>query len=188
MTDIFYSEVTTENNKKIKIYDNLFDFQFREEVYSFVDTSMFAIGWADSSIIENQRYRYLHSVYSQEDIDNLGFFKKIKNTPISKDIEGFEYSKTVVNLSTSSECNFVHTHPEKLGILYYVNLEWKDGWHGETLFYDESGKDIIFASAYTPGRVIVFDATIPHSIRPQSSIATKFRFTISMFFNEHKTL
>ena len=79
--------------------------------------------------------------------------------------------------------NFIHSHPEKLAILYYVNLDWEDGWHGETLFYNESGKEIVFASPYTPGRVIVFDASIPHTIRPQSVIGPKFRFTLSIFFD-----
>jgi hypothetical protein len=66
-----------------------------------------------------------------------------------------------------------------------VNLEWLDGWHGETLFYDETCKNIIFASPFTPNRVIVFDASIPHSLRPPSLIATKFRFTLALIFNKN---
>jgi hypothetical protein len=188
MADIFYNEITTESNKKIKIYDNLFDLKFRQIIYDYIDTSMFRIGWSDGPIIENRKHRFLHAAYLNEEIENIGFYKKIKNTPIEKDIEGLEFAHAVANLSTPSDSNFVHTHPEKIGILYYANLEWLDGWHGETIFYDETGKDIIFASAYTPGRIIVFDGSIPHAIRPQSSIATKFRFTLSLFFNEHKTL
>ena len=44
-------------------------------------------------------------------------------------------------------------------------------------------KDIIYTSPYTPGRIIVFDATIPHAIRPQSVIGPKFRFTLASFFD-----
>jgi hypothetical protein len=64
--------------------------------------------------------------------------------------------------------------------LVYVNLDWQDGWHGETLFYSESQKEIVFASPFTPNRVVVFDAKIPHTIRPQSHIAPFYRFTLTL--------
>jgi hypothetical protein len=69
-------------------------------------------------------------------------------------------------------------------VLYYVNLEWQDGWHGETLFYDESLKNIVFASPYIPGRIVVFDGSIPHTIRPQSYIASHYRFTFALIYNK----
>ena len=68
--------------------------------------------------------------------------------------------------------------------MYYVNLEWRDGWHGETLFFDESCKDIVYASPYTPGRVIAFDAKIPHTIRPQSHLASFYRFTLALVYTK----
>jgi hypothetical protein len=180
MADIFYNEITTESNKKIKVYDNLFDFEFRQKIYRFVDSCSFKIGWADKL---NSNYRFLHSCHTKEEIINLDFLKKLENTPLIEDIKEYVCVNAVTNLSVASDSYFVHSHQQKLAVLYYVNLEWEDGWHGETLFYDESGKDIIFASSYTPGRVIVFDSTIPHAIRPQSIIATKFRFTLALFFN-----
>jgi hypothetical protein len=69
-------------------------------------------------------------------------------------------------------------------LLYYVNLEWREGWHGETLFFQENLKDVAFTSVYTPGRLIAFDAKIPHTIRPQSHIAAQYRFTLAMVFNK----
>ena len=65
-----------------------------------------------------------------------------------------------------------------------MNLEWRDGWHGETLFFDESCKDIMYASPYTPGRVIAFDAKIPHTIRPQSHLASFYRFTLALVYTK----
>ena len=44
--------------------------------------------------------------------------------------------------------------------------------------------DIKFTSSYVPGRIILFDGTTPHAIRPQSSMAPKFRFSVSVFFNK----
>ena len=175
-----------ENSKIIQIYDDVFDFSYKFKLYQCIKNSLFQIGWKDSTVIEKS-YEFLHSAYSKEDMDKLEFFKKLENSPIMDHFEGLEYKHTKVNLSTPSDANFVHAHPEKLAILYYVNLDWQDGWHGETIFYDENGKDIIFTSPYTPGRIIVFDATIPHAIRPQSTIGPKFRFTLASFFDYPKT-
>jgi len=171
-----------EDNKFIQVYDDVFNFDYRQELYCFIKSSLFKIGWADS-IVAEKSYEYLHSIYNDKDIDNIKYFKKLKNTPIMEYTKGLEHKHTVVNLSTLSDANFVHSHPQKLTILYYANLDWQDGWHGETIFYDDFGKEVIFTSPYTPGRIIVFDGRIPHTIRPQSSIAPKFRFTISSFFD-----
>ena len=95
-------------------------------------------------------------------------------------IKEYDIGKTVINLSTPSDVNYVHTHPEDKILLYYVNAEWREGWHGETQFYSEDLKQIQFSSPYTPGRLILFNANIPHTIRPQSIIGPQFRFTLAM--------
>jgi hypothetical protein len=52
------------------------------------------------------------------------------------------------------------------------------------LFFSESMKDIVFASPYTPGRIIAFNAKIPHAIRPQSTLASHYRFTFALVLTE----
>ena len=71
-------------------------------------------------------------------------------------------------------------------ILIYLNQDWKLEWYGETLFYSEDLSEIIFAGLYTPGRIICFDGEVPHSIRPNSRLAPKFRYTMSLFFKKEK--
>jgi len=64
-----------------------------------------------------------------------------------------------------------------------VNVDWREEWAGETIFYDESN-EIIFCSPYKPGRMIVFDGTIPHTIRPQSIISPNYRFSLTIRFTK----
>lgn len=182
--DKIVREIEVDNSRKIRIYDNVFDMEYRNTLYSFVQSSMFRIGWADGTIVENKKYQFLHSFYSNEDLSRIKLLENLEKTHVSQELVGYNFSKCVVNLSTPSDVNFVHVHPEDKIILYYVNLEWHDGWHGETLFYDESGKEVVFANAYTPGRIIVFDAKIPHTIRPQSHIAAFFRFTLALIYTK----
>lgn len=177
-------ELFVQHNKRICVYDNLFNWHYRGYVYSFAQNSNFTIGWPDGCIVEKQTNRFLHSVYSKDDVDRLGILEQIKESEAAKELEGYVLDKTILNLSTAADTNYIHTHPEDKVLLYYVNLEWLDGWHGETLFFDESHRDVVYASPYTPGRLISFDAKVPHTIRPQSHIAAQYRFTLALVFNK----
>jgi hypothetical protein len=177
-------QFTTEVGKQITIYDDLFTLSERQKYYDAAFQSNFVIGWADGSINENQPYKFLHSVYSGEDVKKLGIVDAIRKSAAAQELEGFKPAKAILNLSTMSCSYFVHAHPEQKVMLYYVNLEWKDGWHGETVFYDESCKEIIFTNAYTPGRLCVFDATIPHALRPPSRLGPDYRFTLALIMDK----
>lgn len=174
----------SDRGRPIRIYDNLFDYDFRCFAYEFAENSLFKIGWADGNIAENRHHRFLHSVYSEDDLARMGILRQIHGTPVEQEIAGYSLEKAILNLSTPSDCNFQHCHVEDKIVLYYVNLHWEDGWHGETLFYDNSLKNIILATPYTPGRVTVFDGRIPHSIRPQSHAAPFFRYTLALVYKK----
>lgn len=178
------NQIAVDHKKRICVYDDLFELKFRQYIFEFAVASRFVIGWADGSIIENQSNRFLHSIYSEEDLSRLGIVDRIQNSRARHELDGYKIERCILNLSTASDTNYVHSHPEDKLLLYYVNLEWRDGWHGETLFFAENIKDICFASPYTPGRLIAFDAHIPHTIRPQSHIAAQYRFTLAMILNK----
>jgi hypothetical protein len=177
-------EIFVDRSKRIAVYDDLFTLKDKQDFYSFADKSFFTIGWADGAIVENQSNRFLHSVYSEEDLNRLGIVEKIKNSEAANELEGYKIDGAILNLSTAADTNYVHAHPENKILLYYVNLEWFDGWHGETLFFDEACKNIVYANPYVPGRLVSFDASIPHTIRPQSHIAAQYRFTLALMFNK----
>jgi len=173
-----------ENNKQIDVLDGVFPLSFRIAAYDFCRNSLFKIGWSDSIVPERKANDFfLHSTYSSDDLNNLGILPFLENSAVKELTEGLTLEKSILNLSVSSDVNYVHTHPEKKVVLYYANLDWREGWHGETQFYSENLKNIQFSTPYTPGRVIVFDADIPHTIRPQSSIATQHRFTLALCYN-----
>jgi hypothetical protein len=177
-------EFFVEKNKRIAVYDDLFTLLDRQKFYDFATKSFFRLGWSDGAILENYANMFVYSSYSKEDLDNLEILNKIKDSEAANELDGYVLHQCMLNLSTASDTNYVHSHAESKVLLYYVNLEWRDGWHGETLFFDEPCKNIVFANPYTPGRLISFDATIPHTIRPQSHIAAKYRFTLAIIFNK----
>jgi hypothetical protein len=63
-------------------------------------------------------------------------------------------------------------------LLYYPNPEWRDGWDGETVFYDPSG-EISFAIRPRPNRCVFFDTRILHAGRPPSRGCPALRVTVA---------
>ena len=61
------------------------------------------------------------------------------------------YQKVVCNLVRPDDVHYLHIHQKQQVCLYYVNLDWRDGWHGETLFYNPDNlKEIVYTSLYVP--------------------------------------
>jgi Rps23 Pro-64 3,4-dihydroxylase Tpa1-like proline 4-hydroxylase len=184
-------EIITDTGKKIIIFDDVLPFDYRSYAYNFIQNSFYNIGYADGPKIENRSHLYINSNYTNEDCDRLNLLSQIfsKNEEIKKIIGNKVLEKTFVNMSVPAESHFHHTHDsDETIILYYANLDWKPEWAGETLFYDQQIDEIIYASMYKPGRIVIFDGETPHTIRSQSSIAPFFRFTIASFFKNNKKI
>ena len=170
----------------LKIFDNEVPFASQQETYNFVLNSAYKLGWHDSNV-ENKFVPNVHSDWNINDLKNSGVYPYLKNVAkkLKLDIDK-NFDKCIVNLSKSSDYNFSHCHTEENVLLYYVNLEWQDGFGGETIFYNDNLTDIKLASMYKPGRIVAFDGSIPHTIRPQSSYGPNYRFTISCFLKKEK--
>jgi hypothetical protein len=184
---ILSKELIVDSGRQIRVYDDVLEEHYRSFLYRFALASNFSLGWSDSVILEKSGVRSLHCVFSPDDLQRLKLFDALQKTPLNAEFDGYEVGKVVLNLSVPSDANYIHAHGEDKVLLIYVNLEWQDGWHGETLFYSQSKKEVVFANPYTPNRVVVFDAKIPHTIRPQSSAGPLYRFTLAIVLNKVST-
>lgn len=171
--------ISFENNRSIDVYDDLFNFAEMSYWNAFVKGSLFKTTGQDVVSYKTSAQQ-LHSTYSMEDVTKMGFI----------DSEGFKFldqkynftSKKIhalrVNLSTPAERNLVHTDGV-VGktLIYYVNLDWELEWGGHTLFMDDTLNDVKYTCLYKPGRVVVFDASIPHMIMTPSVFCPINRYT-----------
>lgn len=178
-----YKKVTLSSGKELHIYDGLVPMQTRELVWGYINNSTFRLGWQDGNSETSIRHKFLYSSFSEQETVACGLLPHLKNTPVYEHIRDLTLVKSIVNLSVPSDTHFAHTHNEQKVVLYYPNPTWEHHWHGETVFYTEDLTEIELAIRYTPGRVVVFDANIPHAMRPQSTSADHYRFTYAMTFN-----
>jgi hypothetical protein len=166
----------------IEVIDNSFSLAHRFDINEAVKKSVFRIGWADNT--DNAEHN-IFSQWSPDDLNRIKFFKDFAGDhPLADKMNPDKFLRCIVNNETTSNVHWTHTHINENVLLYYVNMEWKDEWGGETLFFDRSNRDIVFGSRFTPGRMIWFDGEHPHTIKQPSRVAPKFRFTISIFFKK----
>lgn len=88
-----------------------------------------------------------------------------------------------VNAYNFGDCPTVHQDHADEGhftALYYANYEWNHNWSGETVFYNEAKDEILRAVYPRPGRIVVFDARIPHVAREPNRICPVVRYTIAI--------
>jgi Rps23 Pro-64 3,4-dihydroxylase Tpa1-like proline 4-hydroxylase len=168
--------------KDIHIFDGLLDFSFREQAYTYARYSKYTIDNQDSDALENSQHQYIVSFWTEEEFINFGLLDKLAGTKAGDLLQGKRFIKANINLSTPTDTYWSHDHKNQMVALYYVNKQWNHNWAGETVFFNDDVSEVEYSSIYTPGRLIIFDGEIPHSIRPQSVLAPHYRFTLSAFF------
>lgn len=168
--------------KNLYTFDGVLDFSMREHLYSYVRNSVFRIGNEDADAVETNNHKYLHSMYNQTDVDALGILKAIEGTEIDSLLKGKQLTRVHVNMSNPMDTNWAHDHRDQTAMLIYINKHWKHEWAGETMFFNDDLSEVEFASVYKPGRIVLFDGEIAHSVRPQAASAPMYRFTLTLFF------
>lgn len=173
---------------RLEYFDNLVDYCSMDEIYRFCKDSNFKLGWKDGSD-EKRILNNLHSNWSFEDLKNsrlLPFVNlALKKSKKFNHLDEKKIYLTALNLVTPADTFYIHTHTDTDTLIYYANLHWEDGWEGETMFYDKNNLDnIIFTTPFKPGRMVLFDGSIPHTIGAQSISGPKYRFTVSIFFHK----
>ena len=167
--------------KKIHIFDDVFEFAERTRFYQFITNSRFSIGEYDGVLLENHKTSTLTSKYSEGDVGAMGFYLPKRVTDIV-DLSDWKPVTAYTNLCRPDDSFHIHTdhHGPMWTVLYYVNTNWHIEWGGDTYFLREDDLTIEYVSQFRPGRVVIFDGSIPHLMRPSTRLAPENRFSFVM--------
>lgn len=184
----------TEDQKTIKVIDNLFTAKERLTFYNYAVTAPYTISRVAHDLPEHRQHqKTLKHNLTLGEILNLGFFNKDYILKYMKDNK-LRLRKVYINLCTASDTYSYHIDDEETTTknvpsgLYYLNLEWNPSWEGETHFADESMQDIIFSTSFVPGRLVFFDGSIPHKSSQPSMTAPYHRLVMAIkFTNESES-
>lgn len=184
---ILVKQITTAAGKDISIYEDIFSYQERRDFCTFIMSSFFRVTGGDSKVSPNVMKDYqIYSSYSQEDVEAMGFFKNENIQTILKnhDLDKRNTKQVRVNCSHLGEKNRVHSDNKGVTLLYYANMEWELDWSGHTMFLTEDTQDCEFLSVNRPGRLVVFDGSIPHCILSPTILSPIHRFTFVIQYDE----
>jgi Rps23 Pro-64 3,4-dihydroxylase Tpa1-like proline 4-hydroxylase len=178
--------IQLSSGKTVCVIDDVFNFQDIHDMEMFCENSYYKIGATSSDFISDGQYTFMQSVFSDEDLDNFGFFRRSVVNDFKTLLNGKKLFKCWALSITKTDKFFYHTDAiDKSGVLtliYFVNRKWDRDWGGEMLFASDSG-DAEAAVTFKPGRVIVFDSTIPHKPTPNAIDSPQYAYMFVAQFN-----
>ena len=168
---------------RIVIYDNLIPHELLTEIYNYYQVGL---RW------EFQNYGdgddLFPSFWAIEGFpDSVCQLREIVRQKLPYKAED---PRTIVNGHVFGLGDSIHRDSDSLNnpgqtAVCYVNPLWRADWDGETKFYDHrdpSQADLIYSCLPKPGRVIIFDNTIPHRGCHPSRLCNKLRVTVAYQF------
>lgn len=172
-----YKEYSTSNNRKIRVYDNLVTYSDLIYYRTFCQNSIYRIGVTSSLVLEHKhRFEtFFQSEFSEQDDENFKLLENLK-PQIPWIFKNRKRNKSWINSSYTGSIYRIHTDISpnnnkftslgledcpSLSLLCLLNVKWDQEDGGETIFYNDFLEAEI-AISQKPGRVIIFDSTIPH--------------------------
>lgn len=180
--------VYTSTGKQIHIYDDVYDYNTRNKFYEFLANSLYSINGGDNDRLETKGEYNIYSKFTESDLHNMGFLSVPESAFILDQVKNMSIAQVRVNLSTLYDKNRFHvdttSYASKEGItmLYYANMKWDIEAGGHTLFADDELENIEYCAVYKPGRVVMFDGSIPHCIMSPNIIAPAYRLSFAIQF------
>ena len=168
------------NNKKIIVFDSLFEKHQTDAINSMCVNSLYKADHGSSPLSTELDFRFV-SYLNKDNVESLGItdsLKQIKNYINNEIYIGYSYINHYWH-HTQSPSHTDSSFDNTITILIFCNNHWQENWGGEIKFYNESSKsDLTFD--FKPGRVVVFDSRLEHKVLPISLEAKKPRFSLAM--------
>ncbi len=175
--------------KDIIVYDGIFSQQELFEIYLHIDNRDYRKHNLDDVLHHNKQVdvKWSSEIKNSEILFEILLSKYSTSISEIKD-QKYNLLRTYVNYAVPGTVDLIHDdapHYKKnhYTLLHYGNFTWHSNWHGETVFYDSNYSEILFTSVFKPGRIILFDSSIPHCARPPSKIAEYPRYSIVYKFS-----
>lgn len=181
-----------DRNRNLIVIDDAFTFSEVSGNYAETVSRKYSIYNSSDLEIQNLPSKRLGCPLEMNDpiISNIYSEERLE---IFKDYipqEKYYHWRSYINLGIHSDPHKIHCDdfvPETgKTVLIYMNRNWDLDWGGETIFYADDRKKIKYVSQFVPGRIIIFDGSIPHSAKPQHFSAPPYRFTLASKFRIHE--
>jgi hypothetical protein len=161
----------------VKIWDGLLDDRFILDL----DEESNYYNWHLANIANRKSYPYgikgSHllwgvNLYTEKNLklshnsDNInGLFSYITNNVIGSNFNLKAIQMNGQSIGQNGTCH-IDNHPntQEYTLMVYINHKWEEKWGGDFQILKEydNNSEIIHSIKYVPGRIILFDGSIPH--------------------------
>jgi Rps23 Pro-64 3,4-dihydroxylase Tpa1-like proline 4-hydroxylase len=177
------------DGRSIDVYDKLFTMAETSKINRFLHKSLFSTQGFDAVETTDKVYGQFFSAFSLEDLNNCGL-PKTKGFDFLHQRHGFkdlDLATIRLNLQARADLTSVHTDTmDGITLVYFGNFTWETFYGGHLAFLNDTGTEIIYTCVNKPGRVVVFDGSIPHFARPVTYASPAHRFTLALQYNDKR--
>ena len=183
-----HKKIELSSGKQIHIFDDLYPFHYRSNWYDNATQAWYAPTGNDDFTLEHKGDFTLWAPIGQF-MNKFDVLDHENSAPVRELIGDsvMDLNQARINLSTLNDRNRFHVdtiNEPTLTLLYYLNIQWKLEWGGYTLFADDQVEEIEQVVSNRPGRVVLFDGSIPHCIAAPTSLAPAYRFSLALKFHQ----
>lgn len=196
-------QTVVKYNKKIEVVDGLFN--ENELKYLYSPKRKMSYGWQSNPTkgFDPGHWNYVVAGYTNpdheignEDCQYSGKFLSTNLKDVWKKVKKHFGDRNVLrcyfNGYTFGTEGYIHKDQTKTipghkqeTILVFCTKEWKADWAGETQFFTEDQKNVVYSTLPLPNRVVCFNSSIPHVGRSVSrcypGLRTIVAFKTSVF-------
>jgi len=182
------NKIEVDEGRDIIIMDEAFKFGEHHALYDICMSLKYSCTSYSNFDIQDITDKRMRADLTQDDnLCNIIFNDyRIKQFQQFIKPDEYSYSHAYVNLGLVNDSHEIHvdgtTPGQVMTMLIYPNTEWELNHGGETVFYKEDRKEMVYLNPYKPGRICLFEGSIPHCAKPQALIGPKYRFTIAVKF------
>jgi len=139
----------------IEVYDDFFDNDIHQEVYS----KLMRPNWGIDGGTPNKPEIFWH----YDDLENEEYFSEYLYEKICNklDTEFTGFQRIYANGQTAGQCGTPHYDDGDLTFLYYPSPVWDINWQGHLMFMDESD-EVVRVVEHKANRAILFPGKIKH--------------------------
>ena len=171
----------------IEVIDGFLNKEEINKLYDILwESDLYLVGIEYHSNDRNDR-RWSLSKQIKKDDKDINFFNEILEKILKLPTLNNEYEchRNMINAYKYSDVLSIHDDGpingfKNITALIYGNNTWDANWGSETVFFDKKGSDaeIIKSILPKPGRLVLFDAGIPHTGRVPSSMFPNYRYSL----------
>ncbi len=179
-------EYTTSAGKKIYVFRDVYDYDRQLNLLDWCVRQNYRFRPSNEGVLVGLKSDLVLSAHPGLDLPQLAAQFSLNDEKLKPivDIIGNDREMVAHWINANISKTSPHFHPDSfkkgsLSMLYYANVKWDLSWDGYTVWASDDLKNIEHVEFPEPGKIVIFDSSIPHKPTAAGPEAPSFRYTMN---------